>query len=122
MDEIHDFIKNLKFENALVGGFDKESVYKTLKDLVTLFEEQFIKLQEENNKLKKTMTHLQKESLQDTHHNDIDDMKQIVFAYRKLQKMIVEYQNILKEKDIIIRKLKAENKILKDTEDDNLWH
>lgn len=50
---MESFVKNLKIESAVFGGFEKESVYAAMKKISAMYGEETARLQTENEQLKK---------------------------------------------------------------------
>lgn len=121
MDKINDYIKNLKFRNTIVGGYDKESVYTVLKDLVNIFTEEISRYEEEvkknvdeNKKLldkiqemKPNNKNLEKENFELA--DEVSYLKNYVEEYHTLEK---KYDELIKEKaskDMLVKKMKGES-------------
>lgn len=121
MDKINDYIKNLKFQNTVVGGYDKESVYTVLKELVDIFSVELSKYEDEIKKYKDENQELlvkiqemnpnndnqEKENLELA--DEVSNLKDYVEEYHILEK---KYDELIKEKaskDMLVKKIKGES-------------
>ena len=53
MSDIESYIEKLKIKKAPVGGFDKESVYTSMRELASIYEKEIIQLKEEKERVEK---------------------------------------------------------------------
>ena len=100
MDRVRDYVEKINIKSAVVGGFDKESVYLCLKELVTIFEEELDKSQKECLDLQKKIQDMSQTSAvqQNTHteiFNEINRLKKYVNAYQETKK---ELDQVSREK------------------------
>lgn len=56
MEQIVNYIKRLKFKKAIVGGIDQEDVYKSMRELVSMFTEAYSVETEKSEKLEKQLS------------------------------------------------------------------
>lgn len=113
MDRVKDYVENLDIKSAVVGGFDKESVYVSLKELVAIFEEEIEKLENECQELQKKIQNYDQVSMvqQNTHteiFNEMNRLKKYVDAYQEVKKQL---EQVNKEKfhlNVINKKIKEE--------------
>lgn len=121
MDKINDYIKNLKFQNTVVGGYDKESVYTVLKELVDIFSIELSKYEDEIKKYKDENQELLVKIQEMNPNNDnqekenlkladeVSNLKDYVEEYHILEK---KYDELIKEKaskDMLVKKIKGES-------------
>ena len=121
MDKINDYIKNLKFQNTVVGGYDKESVYTVLKELVDIFSVELSKYEDEIKKYKDENQELLVKIQEMNPNNDnqekenlkladeVSNLKDYVEEYHILEK---KYDELIKEKaskDMLVKKIKGES-------------
>ncbi len=53
MSDIELYIEKLKIKKSTVGGFDKESVYTSMRELASIFQKEILQLKEEKDQLEK---------------------------------------------------------------------
>lgn len=53
MKDIQSYVENLKIKKALVGGFDEEAVYTSMKELASIYQDEIIKLKKEKELIEK---------------------------------------------------------------------
>lgn len=52
MNDIQSFVRDLKLKDALLGGFEKESVYSVMKELTEMYQKEIERLQAEKEELR----------------------------------------------------------------------
>lgn len=53
MKDIQSYVENLKIKKALVGGFDEEAVYTSMKELASIYQDDIIRLKKEKEQIEK---------------------------------------------------------------------
>lgn len=109
MDKIREYVKNLRFKKTMLNGFDKESVYLVLKELVALFEQELMNYQTVNKNLQDEINHFKEHPIQNKDNTDLQQFKKIMHSYAQLEKQLAALKDELKEKDILIEALKDQS-------------
>lgn len=109
MDKIREYVKNLRFKKTMLNGFDKESVYLVLKELVALFEQELMNYQTVNKNLQDEINHFKEHPIQNKENTDLQQFKKIMHSYAQLEKQLAALKDELKEKDILIEALKDQS-------------
>lgn len=109
MDKIREYVKNLRFKKTMLNGFDKESVYLVLKELVALFEQELMNYQTVNKNLQDEINQFKEHPVQNKENTDLQQFKKIMHSYAQLEKQLAILKDELKEKDILIETLKDQS-------------
>lgn len=88
MDKINDYVEKMKIKTATFGGFDKESVFMSLKELVSIFEEELTILENENNELQKKIMDMNQESQKDDIVEENNQLRQYISAYQEIKRKL----------------------------------
>lgn len=95
MDRINDYVEKMKIKTVSFGGFDKESVFMSLKELVSIFEEELTILQNENKSLQKKIVEMDQKDQNNEIINENEKLKQYVSAYQEMKR---KFDQVNKEK------------------------
>lgn len=108
MDKINEYIKNLNMKNAILNGFDKESVFVALKELISLFEKELDNSFIENQQLKDKIFLLNQQSVKQSQNIESEQLKLIMNSYYKLEQQVNILQNEIYKKEEMIQKLESQ--------------
>lgn len=110
MDKINNFAKQINFKNALVGGFDQESVYINIKKLISIFHEELTQkenlLHDYENEIKELNEQLNKKTIIENQQSESTKLKKYMLAYQETQKKVNDLQQQMTKKDEFIHYLK----------------
>lgn len=114
MDRVKDYVEKLNIKSAVVGGFDKEAVYVSLKELVTIFEEEYQRLENDYVTLQKKYQDMdQTTAIQKNTHteifNEMNRLKKYVTAYQDVKKQLDKSDKEKYDLHILNKKIKEES-------------
>lgn len=114
MDRVKDYVEKLNIKSAVVGGFDKEAVYVSLKELVTIFEEEYQRLENDYVTLQKKYQDMdQTTAIQKNTHteifNEMNRLKKYVTAYQDVKKQLEKSDKEKYDLHILNKKIKEES-------------